>query len=109
MWISRNSNLPNICQLSDENLKGILLRLEKLGGCALVACDFLKQKAVSKIWDSRPSWRIPLIQHVIALFFFELVFEPFVFGFPPEASKALNYIDNDIIRGGIFPLNKLLM
>ena len=51
---------------------------------------------------SQGIWRHALLRHVVALFLFERVFQPFAFGLPPAVSIAFQVVDSNILANGMY-------
>jgi predicted nucleic acid-binding Zn-ribbon protein len=108
MWIAKTSKTKAKKVLLDHDVQGILQRLTRLGGYARIAAEFLHTTNAIQTWYAAPHWRIPLIRHIVAVYFFELIFRPFVFGLPRDASHVLNFVDNVITTEGGSSLNVLI-
>jgi chromosome segregation ATPase len=86
--------------LSKNEEQYLLQHLSSVGPKSKTAADFLGKKSLARSLYKNPRCRIPLIRYIIALFLFDQIFEPFAFGFTPQFSQVLLWIDADIVSYG---------
>lgn len=100
MWSARHGKANVSHTLSKSSEVKLFELLEKLGEPGRGSSQFLQKHQATQIWYSNARTRIPLIRHVVALFLFRQVLEPFAVGLPPALSDALVWIDEDVMSHG---------
>jgi hypothetical protein len=101
MWIAKNAKSNGPLELSGALRMEILERLSKFGDCGTETSDFLNLNPEEfRNYYRNPRHRIQLVRNIVAAILFDQVFEPFAVGLHPEVSKALDWIEKDIISSG---------
>ena len=101
MWSARHAK-ANVSQpLSAPSGTKLFECLDMLGESGRGSSQFLQKHHATQVWYSNPRTRIPLIRHIIGLFLFRHVLEPFAAGLPPALSEALVWIDDDVMSHGL--------
>jgi hypothetical protein len=102
-WIARNAKSGSRQALSDHDVRQIISTVSKLGGVGKESCEMFTSKR-GILLTSTDTWeRIVFIRHIVSVFLFVGIFEPMVFGLVPEISKALLWMENDIMAQGDEP------
>jgi hypothetical protein len=103
-WVVKMTKSVSNTQISYYNAESILKGLEELGDNGEETLDMLRSgnTSLQKLY-SQPRTRIALVRHVIALFFFDRIFDPFAFGLDEDKSELLWDIQDGIFSQG-FPL-----
>ena len=99
MWVARHCSLSSEV-LSKAGEQFLLQSLSTLGPHGKSASEYLRVNQRIGSWYKDAGTRIPLIRHIAAVFLFELVLGPFVFGLSPELSQAFSWVDADIMSHG---------
>lgn len=88
--------------LSDEVPERLVEKLRDMGENGENCCKGLASGGYSiQVLYSRGILRHALLRHIVALYLFERVFEPFAFGLTDEVSRAFKVVDNNILAKGM--------
>jgi hypothetical protein len=101
-WIAKHSKANSGQALSEQAQVEVSGILAKLGDQGALSSKFLNAERhdIRSLYGNRRSC-IALIRHVVALFLFTEVFEPFAFGLPQSFSDELKWMKRDIFSRGI--------
>jgi chromosome segregation ATPase len=100
-WIARNSRINSGHALSASDSEFILQSLDKLGPFGHKATEYLRVNDRVQRWYSTPRWRIPFVRHIVAAFLHAHILQKFVVGLPTASSEILEWIDRDLVSGGL--------
>jgi len=100
MWVARQckDNAAETLSVSDE--RKLLDSLVGFGPTGAGSHDFLETNQAIRAWYSSKRSRIPLIRHLFAIFLLDKVLAPFAAGVHHAFSKALIWIEQDIMSRG---------
>jgi hypothetical protein len=101
MWSARHAKAKVSQALSKSSEAKLFECLDMLGDSGKSSSQFLQKHHATQVWYSNARTRIPLIRHIIGLFLFRHILEPFAAGLPPELSEALVWIDEDVMSHGL--------
>lgn len=99
-WVAKETKIKVTEPLSEAIQQALISKLLGLGETAKSHAKGVKSELLT-LGASRGR-RIALIRHVIALFLFYTILEKFTFGFDPDASAYLKYIEKEIYTQGYF-------
>lgn len=99
-WVARASKVGGEIPLPQIAEMGVLGMLETLGPKAKASAEFLRANQTIRVWYKHIGARIDLVRHLVGVFLFDQIFEPFAVGLPSELRDALLWIDNDLISHG---------
>lgn len=99
MWVATNA-INGGDALSANEEAYLLQSLAAVGPRGKNSADILGRRKAMRTLYKNARCRIPFIRHIIALFLYDHILEPFAFGFTPPLSQALLWIDSDIISCG---------
>ena len=109
MWSAKHGKSNAGATLSQEHEDRLFDAIANLGNSGTASVNFLRANPrFFRAWYSNARSLIQLIRHVIAVFLYDKIFEPFAAGLPTEFSKSLVWIGNDVIQHGFFPLAALI-
>jgi hypothetical protein len=97
--------------LTDLQTSQVLSYISEVGTLGQKCSDLLKSEGTYSLQNlySQGKLRILLIRHVIALFLYERIFDPFAFGVSREVSDCLRSVDRDIMFRGTLARNTALI
>lgn len=100
-WAVRNTRAGKQQVLIKADETSLLALIKELSVDGKATMQFLGSKNILREWYSGVRTRIVLVRHIVALFLYSQVFEPIVFGLPPDAAKVLHAIENNIFSQGL--------
>lgn len=87
--------------LPNENQMKVLELVSGLGLNGKHSADYFRSnESLFPTVYNTGRWRNPLIRHIVALYLFDRIFEPFAFGISQELSEGLKQIEMDVILRG---------
>jgi hypothetical protein len=100
-WVVKMTKSVPDKRISHRNSDRILEGLEELGETSEETLEMLRSEETSlqRLYE-QPRTRIALVRHVIALFFFDRIFNPFAFGLEEDISDQLWSIQDGIFSQG---------
>jgi hypothetical protein len=100
-WVVKMTKSVSDKRISHRNSDRILEGLEELGETSEETLEMLRSEETSlqRLYE-QPRTRIALVRHVIALFFFDRIFNPFAFGLEEDISDQLWSIQDGIFSQG---------
>lgn len=100
MWVAKQAkdNAAEVLSIGDE--QRLLQYLAGLGPTGLDSSNFLAINQLAGGWYNTKRSRIPLLRHLFAVFLLDKILAPFAAGAHLSFSKALIWIENDIISRG---------
>jgi predicted nucleic acid-binding Zn-ribbon protein len=101
MWAATYAS-NDIKGLSANEETFLLQNISTIGPRGKASADILSKKNVAQKLYKNARCRIPFVRHIIALFLYDNIFEPFAFGFTSSFSQVLSWIDSDIVSYGLF-------
>ena len=104
-WVASLSKKNASATLRPGVPKTILVKLGALGEHGHYTAEFLRPLLL-QLHGGRKT-RIPLIRHVLALFLFDQIFEPFAFGLTRDSSKNMKDIEDRLFKQGSFLAQQL--
>ena len=98
----KHSRAHNNHILTEMQRIQILNRISLLGPHGTKTREYLEsaEDRLQSLYGTR-RWRLRLIRHVVTLFLFNEVFEPFALGISQEFSDGLKFIDMNVNRQGM--------
>jgi len=95
--------------LPAPHVSQVLDYISQIGALGQKCSDLLSAEGISAFQNiySQGKFRILLIRHIITLFLYERVFDPFAFGISRELSDCLKHVDKDVMLRGS-PTSKVL-
>jgi hypothetical protein len=100
MWVAKQAkdNATEVLSIGDE--QRLLQHLAGLGPAGIDSSHFLAINQLTGGWYNTKRSRIPLLRHLFAVFLLDKILAPFAAGAHLSFSKALIWIENDIISRG---------
>lgn len=102
-WIAKHAKSNAAPALTPAQEDWLLKVLSGLGPCGKASSDFMAPNHAALNWYGNARSRIQLIRHIVAVYIFERILEPFAAGLNQGFSEALKWIEKDILaRGFLF-------
>lgn len=106
-WVASHSKKNANATLRPQVPKTILAKLDALGEHGKYTAEFLRLPNLLQLHSGKKT-RIPLIRHVLALFLFDQIFEPFAFGLTRDSSQNMKDIEDQLFKQGTSLLSTTL-
>ena len=100
-WVAGHSKKNANASLRPQVPSTILVKLGALGEHGQHTTEFLRLPHLLQLYSGKKT-RIPLIRHVVALYLFDQIFEPFAFGLTRDSSKNMIDIEDQLFKQGAF-------
>ena len=97
MWVAKQAKSHAAQMLPQSNEAKLFETLSTWGETGSRSVQFLAPKHYCGVWYSIMRSRIQLIRHLISIFLFDKIFQPFAAGLPDEFSRALVWIGHDTL------------
>ena len=104
------SRTHNDCVLADDVPDSVFELVGTLGDQGKLCCEMLQSSQYHfQLLYKQRSLRVVLLRHIVALYLFHHIFEPFAFGLSDEISQVFKMVDKDAIVNGSLLLHTALM